>query len=74
MNTATKMRWLFVLLLALGPAGAATRSTEKIQIVYRGEEGGPWRVFIFGANCQPPMKVAVTQDSDPNQPLELVCR
>jgi hypothetical protein len=67
-----KLRWLVVLLLVFGTAGAASR-TEKLQVVYRGEEGGPWRMYIFGASCEAPAKVKVVSVSDSSQPLEIEC-
>ena len=68
-----KLRWMFALLLAFGSAGGATSHSEKLQLVYRGEEGGPWKVFVFGTHCIAPNKVRVLPSKDSTEPLEIEC-
>lgn len=67
-----KLRWFVVLLLAFASAGAVSKPSEKIQLVYRGQEGGPWKLYVFGTDCKAPSVVTVVQ-AQTDQPLIIEC-
>lgn len=64
--------FLALAILAYASADATTRkSGERIQVVIRGEDGGPWRAYVFGARCSGMLTVERTGGDDP---VVIVCR
>lgn len=71
------MRKALYIIAALGLAFASADATsrksgDKIQIVIRGTENGPWKAYLFGATCHG--KLEVNQPADSQEPVEIVCR
>ena len=55
----------------LGSGKAARSSGEKLQVIYRADGTGEYRVFIFGLpTCNHPQ---FTQPTDATEPVEIRC-
>ncbi len=55
-------------------APAASRSSDKIQVVYRAQPSGEWQVFVFGVEPCAIGNTQVVYPKDPGtQPIEIEC-
>ena len=54
-------------------APAASRSSDKIQVVYRAQGAGTWQVFVFGTEPCKTGDLQLIYPKDGSQPLEVAC-
>jgi len=85
MTRATKAIYAgTALLLCFAAAGATgggsggvsnssrSAATNHIQVVVRGERGGPWKAYLFGAECSG--EVSVRRGDVADDPVVVECR
>lgn len=63
------------LLLAFASADATgRRESNKIQIVIRGSENGPWKAYLFGESCHGTLRVTQPVTSGSDEPIVIECQ
>jgi hypothetical protein len=67
-----KAIYIAALLLTFAAAGATSRKTDRIQVVYREQSPGQWQAYVFGTTCAGTMHLI--QAADPvTQPIVIEC-
>lgn len=67
-----KALYIVAALMTFAAANCTSRSSNKVQVVIRGTEDGPWKAYLFGATCNG--KLEIHQPTDQQEPLEIVCK
>lgn len=69
-----KAIYIIAALMTFAAADATGRKStgEKVQIVIRGTQEGPWKAYLFGATCNG--KLELHQPASQDEPVEIVCK
>jgi hypothetical protein len=68
-----KLMLLAILVCCFAASNGASRSSDKVQVVYREAVDGEFRIHIFGPYCPSTMHLRVVEPKDSTEPIEVLC-
>lgn len=68
-----KALYIVAALLTFAAADATGRKStgDKVQVVIRGAQDGPWKAYLFGATCNGKLEI---RQASQDEPVEITCR